>query len=191
MRRICVYCGSSPGERAIYVETAAELGRALAARGLGLVYGGARVGCMGVVADAALAGGAEVHGVLPYGLQRLEVAHEDLTELHVVDSLHERKALMTELSDGFAVLPGGHGTHDELFEALTWLQLGIHSKPICLLNLGGYFDFLIRHLDRLVDEGFLEPKHRALTLVADDVESLLDTLASWTPPARPSWAVRD
>lgn len=187
MRRICVYCGSSPGARPVYAEAARAMGRALVARGLGLVYGGANRGLMGIVADEVLAGGQEAIGVIPHGLVNLEVAHQGLTEQHVVDTLHERKALMVELSDGLVTLPGGHGSHDELFEALTWLQLGIHDMPVGLLNLEGYYDGLLAHLDRCSEEGFIQPAYRDMLLVADTAEGLLERFDGFTPPDRPAW----
>ena len=187
MKRICVYCGSSPGARSIYMEAAREVGRTIAKADLGLVYGGAKVGCMGAVADGALDAGGEVIGVIPHGLIELEVAHEGLTQLEAVESLHERKALFEKFSDAFVVLPGGHGSHDELFEALTWLQLAIHDKPICLLNLGGYYDRLLDHLDHCEQEGFVKAEHRSTLLVAATPDALIPTLRAFTPPKRPTW----
>ena len=188
MERICVYCGSSPGARPVYAEAARALGRALLDRDLGLVYGGANRGLMGLVADEVLAGGGEVIGVIPHGLVELEVAHSGLTEQHVVQTLHERKALMVELSDGLITLPGGHGSHDELFEALTWLQLGIHDMPVGLVNTEGYYDLLLAHLDRCSVEGFIQPAYREMLLVAPTPERLLDACAEFEPPERPSWS---
>jgi len=187
MGRLCVYCGSSPGARPVYAEAARGMGRALVARGYGMVYGGADRGLMGIVADEVLAGGQEVIGVIPHGLVELEVAHGGLTEQHVVETLHERKARMVELSDGLITLPGGHGSHDELFEALTWLQLGIHDMPVGLLNVEGYYDGLLAHLDRCSEEGFIQPVHRDMLLVAESPEALLDRFATFTPPDRPTW----
>lgn len=187
MGRICVYCGSSPGARPVYAEAARALAQALVDRGHGLVYGGANRGLMGIVADEVLAGGQEVIGVIPHGLVELEVAHDGLTEQHVVETLHERKARMVELSDGLLTLPGGHGSHDELFEALTWLQLGIHDMPVGLLNVEGYYDGLLAHLDRCSEEGFIQPVHRDMLLVAESPEALLDRFAAFTPPDRPAW----
>jgi uncharacterized protein (TIGR00730 family) len=188
MFRVCVYCGSRPGRGDRYLATAQALGAALGRRGHGLVYGGAKLGLMGAVADAALAHGAPVHGVIPEGLVRYEVAHGGLTALDVVDTLHERKARMDTLSDAFVALPGGHGTLEELFEAVTWLQLAIHSKPVALLDVDGFYAPLLAHLDRCVAEGFLEPRHRALLLHTTDVEGCLDTLEAWRAPERPVWA---
>ena len=190
MFRVCVYCGSSPGGGERYLEVARELGAALAARGHGLVYGGARVGLMGAVADAALAGGAAVHGVIPHGLVQMEVAHQGLTSLDVVETLHERKARMDSLSHAFVALPGGYGTLEELFEALTWLQLAIHTKPVALLDVDGFYDPLVAHLDRCVAEGFLKPENRALLLRTHSVTECLDTVEAWHAPERRLWARR-
>jgi uncharacterized protein (TIGR00730 family) len=187
VRRICVYLGSSPGVRADYTAAAERLARVLAARGLGLVYGGAHVGTMGVIADAVLAAGGEVVGVIPETLVAKEVAHAGLTDLRVVGSMHERKLLMMELSDGFVCLPGGSGTLEELFETFTWLQLGIHAKPIGLLDVAGYWAPLVGFLDHAVAEGFVRREHADLLLVDDDPERLLDRFAAWTPPSTPKW----
>jgi uncharacterized protein (TIGR00730 family) len=176
--RICVFCGSSPGVRPAYLAAACELGEVLAARGIGLVYGGASVGLMGELADAVLAGGGEAIGVIPGRLVDCELAHGRLTELHVVETMHERKALMAELSDAFVVLPGGAGTLDEFFEALTWRQLGLHSKPLALLDVGGFFEPLLRLADHLVAEGFVLAEFRALLLVERDPATLLERLAA-------------
>ncbi|MEQ8331296.1 MAG: TIGR00730 family Rossman fold protein [Longimicrobiales bacterium] len=184
---VCVYCGSSPGARPEYTEAAVELGRGLARRGWGLVYGGASVGLMGTVADAALAGGAVAVGVLPRPLGSKELAHPRLTELVIVGSMHERKAEMVRRSDGFVVLPGGFGTLDETFEALTWAQLGIHDKPIALLNVVGYFDPLLAWMDRAVEDRLLRPQHRDMILVSDDVEEILDALVAYDPPTTAKW----
>ncbi|MCA9607237.1 MAG: TIGR00730 family Rossman fold protein [Myxococcales bacterium] len=175
-KRVCVYCGSAPGKRPAYQEAAAAVGRSLARRGVGLVYGGAAVGTMGIVADAALAEGGEVIGVMPRQLDEREIAHRGLTELHVVSGMHERKAKMTALSDAFLALPGGFGTLDELFEALTWSQLGIHAQPVGLWNVEGYWTPLISLLDRMVDEGFLAPANRARLVSGDALDPLLDRL---------------
>lgn len=187
LRRICVYCGSKPGGPPVYLEAARDLGRRMAERGIGLVYGGAHVGTMGAIADAVLASGGEAIGIIPHGLVALEVAHEGLTELHVVETLHERKAKMVELSDGLITLPGGFGSHDELFEALTWLQLGIHDMPVGLLNVAGYYDGLIAHLRHCEGEGFLPGHVREMLLVDSDPDGLLATMGAWTPPERPTW----
>ena len=183
MKRICVFCGSSPGHDPRYLEAARAGGRALAQRGLGLVYGGGSVGLMGAVADAALAAGGEVIGVIPEVLQIRELAHRSLTRLHVVGSMHERKALMAELSDGFVALPGGMGTLEELAEVLTWAQLGLHARPVGLLDVAGYYRRLAEFFDRAVGAGFLRPAHRQLLLVADQPAALLDQLEAWRGPA--------
>lgn len=185
MRRICVFAGSNPGGRPEYAEMARLLGHELAARSLGLVYGGSSVGLMRVVADAALAKGGEVIGVLPRGLFRREVAHTDLTELREVGSMHERKALMADLSDGFIALPGGYGTFDELFEITTWAQIGIHSKPVGLLDVADYFAPLMAMVQHAVAEGFVPEHHARLLLREADPATLLDRFAAYTPPASP------
>ena len=177
MKRICVFCGSKKGDGAEYVRSAGRLGELLAERKLGLVFGGGHIGLMGVLADAVLQAGGEAIGVIPQALVDKELAHPGLSQLHVVASMHERKAVMADLSDAFIALPGGFGTADELFEILTWSQLGLHGKPIGLLNVSGFFDPLLAWLDRTVQEGFLKAKHRRLLLVADDPERLLDLLA--------------
>jgi uncharacterized protein (TIGR00730 family) len=174
--RVCVFCGSSPGARPAYLAAARELGEQLAARGLGLVYGGASVGLMGELADAVLAAGGEAIGVIPGRLLERELAHAGLTELHVVETMHERKALMAQLSDAFLVLPGGAGTLDEFFEALTWRQLGLHSKPLALLDVEGFFEPLLALADHLVAEGFLQAEFRALLLVEREAATLLERL---------------
>ena len=189
-RRLCVYCGSKPGNRPEYAEAARTLGARLAEEGVGLVYGGASVGLMGVLADTVLAGGGEVLGVLPHGLAAREVAHPGLTELFLVGSMHERKALMADLADGFAALPGGLGTLEEIAEALTWAQLGIHVKPCGLLNVGGYFDGLVAFLDHATGEGLVHPEHRALVLVEATPEALLAGFRAYRPPEMPQWISR-
>lgn len=186
LRRICVFCGSRPGAHDHYVAQARALGAALAAGGLGLVYGGARVGLMGAVADAALAAGGEVIGVLPRALMNKELAHPGLHALHVVDSMHARKALMAELADGFIALPGGLGTLDELFEILTWAQLGIHHKPVVMLSWRGFYAPLLAFLARAQGEGFIAALDQQLLLVGDDAESALALLRGYVPPARTS-----
>ena len=175
--RVCVYCGSSTGTRPRFAQVADQIGRLLARRGIGVVYGGASVGLMGLVADGALAEGGEVIGVIPGKLFKDEVAHGGLTELHVVSSMHERKALMSELSDAFVALPGGFGTIEEVVEAVTWSQLGIHAKPVGLLDVDGYFEHLVAFLDRAVDDGLLKPASRALLSVDDDPDRLLEQLS--------------
>jgi TIGR00730 family protein len=176
MNALCVFCGSSSGNDPAHLDLARRFGAALARRSITLVYGGGRVGLMGALADAALAAGGRVIGVIPQLLMDKEVGHTGLTDLRVVDTMSERKWLMGELSDAFVALPGGIGTMDELFEAWTWTQLGLQRKPCALLNHRGYYDPLIAFLDRAVEAGFLPPRHRALLLVEQDLESLLDRL---------------
>jgi uncharacterized protein (TIGR00730 family) len=187
MKRICVFCGSSPGANPVYLEAAREVGRTLARRGLGLVYGGGSVGLMGAVADAALEAGGEVVGVIPRALQLRELAHARLTNLLVVGSMHERKAKMAELSDGFLALPGGMGTLEEFAEILTWAQLGLHSRPCGLLDVAGYYQPLVAFFDRAAAEGFIRPEHRRLVVVGEQPGDLLDRFATWTPPKVERW----
>jgi uncharacterized protein (TIGR00730 family) len=185
--RICIFCGSSPGYDSVYRERVAVLAHLLATRDIGLVYGGAHVGLMGVLADTVLAAGGQVIGVIPQALVDREVAHRGLTELRVVASMHERKALMAELSDAFVALPGGIGTLEELFEVWSWSQLGLHQKPCALLNVHGFYDGLSSFLDHIVREGFLKPSHRDSLLITQDPESLLAALASYQAPAVTKW----
>jgi uncharacterized protein (TIGR00730 family) len=182
MQRICVFCGSNPGTKETYGAAAGTMGRLLAERGIDMVYGGANRGLMGIAADAALDAGGTVIGVIPEALVAWEVAHDGLTELHVVDSMHTRKQMMADLSDGFIALPGGFGTFEEFCEILTWAQLGIHTKPCGILNVDGYYDPLMALFDRAVEDGFLPPEHRALVIEESDPARLLDLLASATPP---------
>jgi uncharacterized protein (TIGR00730 family) len=191
LRRVCVFTGSSPGAQPAYTEAAEALGRTLAERGLELVYGGAQVGLMGTVADAALASGGHVVGVLPEALVSKEVAHTRLSKLHVVGSMHERKALMAELSDAFIALPGGLGTLEELAEVLTWAQLGLHSKPCALLDVAGYYSGLLSFLDHAVAERFVHPEHRSLLMAGDTPGALLDQLATWRAPQVEKWLDRN
>lgn len=183
---VCVFCGSSPGVRPIYAEAADGFGTALARAGIRLVYGGGNVGLMGRVADAVLAAGGEAVGVIPRFLMNREVGHHGLTELHVVETMHERKALMAKLSDAFAVLPGGIGTFEELFEVWTWRQLGLHPKPCGVLNVGGYYDRLTEFLDVAVTEGFLQPGHREALSVETDPAALLEVLSGGPRPEKPN-----
>jgi uncharacterized protein (TIGR00730 family) len=187
MQRLCVFAGSSPGARTEYLEAARELGTALVHRSMGLVYGGARIGLMGALADAVLAGGGHVTGVIPASLVTKEVAHQGLSDLRIVASMHERKAMMNDLSDGFIALPGGWGTLEEFFEVLTWAQLGLHRKPCGLLNVSGFFDGLLAFIDHTIDERFVTREHRAMLLVADSSDVLLRLFESYDPPAVAKW----
>jgi uncharacterized protein (TIGR00730 family) len=187
MNRLCVFCGSSAGNDPAFVDAARKLGRALAEAGIGLVYGGGRAGLMGVLADAALAAGGEVIGVIPQALVNRELAHRGCTTLHVVDSMHARKAMMAELADGFVALPGGIGTLEELFEVWTWAQLGDHGKPVALLNVAGFYDTLVAFLGEIEAKGFLRHHHGDMLLVADDVAALIDRMRGYTPPETKQW----
>jgi uncharacterized protein (TIGR00730 family) len=191
VERICVYCGSSPGHDPAYRRAAREMGEALLDRDLGLVFGGGSVGLMGTVADTVLDGGGDVVGVIPEALEAKEVAHGGVTELQVVDSMHERKQRMVEHSDGFIALPGGLGTLEELFEVLTWAQLGIHEKPCGVLNAGGFYDGLVSHLDGAAEEGFVSPAHRDLAQVDTDPAALLDAFETYEPPTEPKVGPED
>lgn len=191
MKSICIFCGSSTGNRPIYKEAARAMGEAIARRGLSLVYGGGNLGLMGTIADAALAAGGEVIGVIPKFLVDKEIAHNGLTQLHVVDSMHDRKALMAELADAFIALPGGYGTLEEFCEILTWAQLGLHQKPQGLLNVEGYYDPLLQLFDRAVTEEFLKPELRSLVLEASSPEDLLDLLANYQPITVEKWLRQD
>jgi uncharacterized protein (TIGR00730 family) len=185
--RIGVFCGSNVGNQAAFRQAAVDLARALARRGFGLVYGGARVGLMGVLADGMLQHHGEVIGVIPQALLDREIAHAGLTDLRVVGSMHERKALMVELADGFIALPGGYGTLEEFCEVVTWAQLGLHDKPCGLLDVDAYFDPLLALFDGAVTAGFLRPENRALVLTANDPEALLDRFAAYKPVNVPKW----
>jgi uncharacterized protein (TIGR00730 family) len=191
MRRVCVYAGSTLGSDPTYVDAAKALAGLLAERGIGLVYGGSKIGLMGVLADTALAAGGEVIGVMPQALVDREIGHQGLTELRIVDSMHDRKALMADLSDAFVAVPGGIGTLEELIEVYTWSQLGIHSKACGVLNVRGYYDALAAFLDHAVEEGFLRPQQRAVLIVAVAPAELLDRLAASEPPPVRKWLVLD
>lgn len=187
MKRLCVYCGSSSGNSPAFTAVARELGEAIATRGIELVYGGARVGLMNEVANAALAKGGKVIGVLPRFMVNKELAHEALTELHLVDTMHQRKQLMAELSDAFVALPGGFGTFEEIFEALTWSQLQLHRSPCALLNVAGYYDSLVRFLDHSVSAGFVRPNLRESLIVAGSVVELFDAMSEHRPVQGEKW----
>jgi len=191
MKRLCVFAGSSTGRRESYRIAAQELASTAVARGYGIVYGGGRVGLMGVLADAALAAGGEVIGVIPRSLATKELAHTGLTRLEVVESMHERKARMAELSSAFIALPGGVGTLEETFEVYTWAQLGLHRKPCGVLDVDGYWDDLGRLLDRAVEEGFLRAEHRRMLLDDADAARLLDRIEAYEAPVLPKWIDRD
>jgi uncharacterized protein (TIGR00730 family) len=187
MNRICVYCGSSPGRLSDYGDAARALGHELAGRGLGLVYGGASVGVMGVVADAILENGGQAIGVIPYALATREVAHSGLDDLFVVDSMHERKAKMAELSDGFIALPGGWGTIEEIFEMLTWAQLGFHKKPCGLLNISGYYDHLFTFLEHAIDQRFVREEYRPMIMMEESAGELLNRFGQYRAPSVKKW----
>ncbi|SFD23714.1 hypothetical protein SAMN05518672_1011192 [Chitinophaga sp. CF118] len=187
MKRVTVFCGSSFGTDAIYEKQAALLGKALAIQKIDLVYGGAKVGLMGAVADGALNAGGKVYGVIPGFLKGKELAHESLTELIVVETMHERKKKMDELSDGVIALPGGFGTLEELFEMLTWAQLGLHKKPIAILNVDGFYDELISLLQTMVNKGFLKEVNQKMVLISDNVEDLLDQMNKYHAPTVGKW----
>jgi uncharacterized protein (TIGR00730 family) len=182
LRSICVFCGASAGRDPRYAEVATAVGGSLARRGIGLVYGGGRLGLMGALADGALAAGGRVTGVIPAGLVDRELAHQGVTELRIVSTLHERKAVMAELADAFIALPGGLGTLEELAEVLSWAQLELHAKPVGALDVGGFFGPLFAYLDHAANEGFVSASHRGLLLVDDDLDRLLERFEAWTPP---------
>ncbi|RLS51310.1 MAG: TIGR00730 family Rossman fold protein [Planctomycetota bacterium] len=191
MKTVCVYCGSSFGNNPVYSEVARELGQTLAERQIELIYGGGRVGLMGVVADAVLAAGGRVQGVIPQALADREVAHHGLTQLHIVQSMHDRKSMMADLSEGFIALPGGIGTLEELFEIWTWAQLGIHSRPIGLLNIAGYFDRLLEFLTHAMREAFLKPAHHQAAVVSASVADLLEQMQQSPPVNVGKWLDQD
>lgn len=187
LKSICVYCGSNVGTRSAYTESARQLGELLVSQGIRLVFGGGRVGLMGILADAVMAAGGEVVGIIPAALDRREVAHRKITELHIVRSMHERKAMMNELSQGFIALPGGYGTFEELCEMLTWAQLGIHAKPVGLLDVAGYYAPLLALFDHAQRERFLHPDHRALLLSDTDPAALIERMRGYVPPTTAKW----
>ena len=191
MRRVCVFCGSQTGNDPAYAQSARDMGQLLARRGIGLVYGGGQVGLMGVIAGAALAAGGEVIGVIPENLKRRELAYENLTQLYVTQTMHERKQRMADLSEAFIALPGGFGTLEEFCEVVTWAQLGIHAKPCGLLNVKGYYDVLLALFDHALAQGFLRPEYRRLVLTAQQPQALLAAMDSWQPPALEKWLTSD
>jgi uncharacterized protein (TIGR00730 family) len=188
IQRLCVFCGSSTGSRPLYAEAAAQLGRALANSKVELVFGGGRVGLMGVLADSVLAAGGQAIGVIPRALVEKEIAHASLTKLHVVESMHLRKAMMADLADAFLLLPGGFGSWEEFCEIVTWLQLGIHRKPCAILNVAGYYDSLLSLADHALAEGFLRPAHHDMVIVEVNPQALLARLASVAIPSEVKWA---
>jgi uncharacterized protein (TIGR00730 family) len=187
IQRLCVFCGSSSGAHPIYAEAAAELGRELVKSGVALVFGGGRVGLMGVVADSVLAAGGQAIGVMPRALVEKEIAHTSLTELHVVESMHQRKAKMADLADAFLLLPGGYGSWEEFLEVVTWLQLGIHRKPCALLNVAGYYDALLSLASHALAEGFLRPAHKEMLIVEENPARLLVRLEAARVPSETKW----
>ena len=190
MKNICVFCGSNMGTRDVYRDAARALGNEMARRGLKLVYGGSNIGLMGVVADAVLEAGGQVIGVMPEHLAAKEISHANLTELRVVGTMHERKALMAELADGFIALPGGFGTFDEFCEIVTWAQLGLHQKPCAMLNVAGYYDAMIAMFDHAVHEGFVRNTHRQMLILSADISKLLDRMQNYQAPQIPKWITR-
>ncbi len=188
LRNICVYCGSNAGGREDYADSARKLAAELVARDLGLIYGGSSTGIMGVLADAVLEAGGQVRGIMPRALVHKEIAHGGLTELRVTGTMHERKAMMAEMSDGFIALPGGFGTLEEIVEILTWGQLQLHEKPCGLLNVAGYYDHLLRFVAHAEEEGFLDPQHKEMLLVANDPSELLDKFESYRAPKVQKWS---
>jgi len=191
MRRICVFCGSSPGSRPEYGAAAEEMGAELGRRNIGLVYGGGNVGLMAIIADSVLRAGGEAQGVIPEHLMAREVGHRGLTKLHVVRSMHERKALMADLSDAFVALPGGFGTLEEFCEVVTWTQLGLHAKPCGVLNVLGYYSPLLAMFDHAVEERFLKPENRALVIARESPADLLQALDEWSPVQVEKWLSRE
>jgi uncharacterized protein (TIGR00730 family) len=181
VKRLAVYCGSATPENPVYIEAARAVGRGLAERGIGVVYGGGRLGLMGAVADAALAAGGEVIGIIPEALTGSEVAHRGCTELHVVSGMHERKQMFTDLSDGFITIPGGVGTMDELWEAISWAQLGYHNKPVGVLNVAGFYDQLVAFNAHMIEVGFVRPQHAGIMIVDETLDGLLDKMANYQP----------
>ena len=191
IRRVCVFCGSSSGVRPEYAQAAAELGKEIASAGMGLVYGGARVGLMGVMADAAIAAGGEVSGVIPRALVDRELAHTGLNQLHIVGSMHERKAMMADLADAFVLLPGGFGSWEEFCEVITWSQLGLHQKPCGVLNVAGYYDALLKLCSHAVNEGFVRASHGEIVIVAESASDLLARLATAPVLTEVKWVSKE
>lgn len=189
--RVCVFCGSNPGTDPAFVKAAADTGRFLASNGVGLVFGGGRVGLMGKIADTVMEEGGSVVGIIPRSLAEKEVAHEHLSELHIVSSMHERKAMMAEMSDGFIAMPGGFGTFEEICEMITWTQLGFQIKPCGILNVNGYYDDLISLFDNATQKEFIRPEHRDLVLVGETIEELFAAMTKFEPPGLDKWIDKD
>lgn len=189
MKNIAVFCGSSSGSEPVFSEKATLLGQAIAQRGYGIVYGGAHVGLMGAVADGALQAGGEVTGIIPEFLKKKELDHNHLTQIHIVETMHERKALMCEMSDGIIALPGGYGTMDELFEMLTWAQLSLHKKPIGILNINGFYDPLVTLSERMIEKQFVKKEYRNLWIIEDNIEVLLNKMSVYVAPVNDKWFV--
>ncbi len=191
MKSICVFCGSNPGNDPAYLEAATSAGLYLAKNDIGLVFGGGRVGLMGRIADTVMENGGRVTGIIPRDLAEKEVAHENLTELHIVGSMHQRKAMMAKLSDGFIAMPGGFGTFEEICEVITWTQLGFQDKPCGILNMNGYYDPMIRLFDKAVAEGFIREMHRELVIVGEEIESLVEAMGRFKPMNLEKWIDKD
>ncbi|CAH0996504.1 Putative cytokinin riboside 5'-monophosphate phosphoribohydrolase [Emticicia aquatica] len=191
MQAILVYCGANPGTKPIYKETAEKLGKTLADNNIRLIYGGGSLGLMGIIADAVLANNGEVTGIIPHFLDRMEVGHKNLTEIYKVETMHERKALMEKLCDGIITLPGGYGSMDELFEILSWSQLGLHQKPVGLLNVNGFYDHLLKQLDVMVEDGFLKSQNRELVIVSDNIEDLMEKMSNFKATYHEKWLNRE
>ena len=191
MKSLLVYCGANPGTKSIYKETTISLGQEMVKRGMKLIYGGGSLGLMGTIANAVLEAGGEVVGIIPDFLGKMEVGHPNLTEIHVVETMHERKAMMEKLCDGIITLPGGFGSMDELFEILSWSQLGLHSKPVGVLNVNGFYDHLLRQLDHMVEEGFLKQANRDILLISDSIEHLFHLMENYVPQPAFKWLERD
>lgn len=187
MKSILVYCGANSGVNPIYKQTAIDLGKIMGERKIRLVYGGGSVGLMGTIADSVLANGGDVVGIIPHFLDKMEVGHKSLPEIHKVDTMHQRKAMMEQMCDGIITLPGGYGSMDELFEILSWSQLGLHEKPIGLLNVNGFYDYLLLQLDKMVTEGFLKQPNRDLLIVSDNIEDLLLKMENFKPEPHTKW----
>jgi uncharacterized protein (TIGR00730 family) len=191
IRRICVFCGSNKGSSGEYAEAARQLGQLFAREGIALVYGGGSVGLMGELADSVLASGGEVIGVIPHALWAREVGHRGLTDLRIVETMHERKAMMADLADAFIALPGGLGTLEEIFEVWTWAQLGLHQKPLGFLDVNGFYSPLMQFIDRAVRERFVKQEHRTIAMLSSDAEALLRRFDAWEPPKVEKWITRD